>query len=339
MIVSVVIAACNAQDWLAETLTRVLAQTHRELEIIVVDDGSTDRTAEIATEILSLSPLPYRVIAQNNCGPSAARNRGWRAAKGEWIQFLDADDLLHPQKIELQIRRVGDKPDIAVIYSDWQHLILNDVGWSLNGPVQCPSLGRRTASALLKDSNVLALGSQIIRRETLEQVNGFDETHELIEDVELYLKIAISGGSFLKAESSTPLFYYRDRPGSLSKSCRRRFADACVRNAQFVEYEIGRTSGLQPEDIEPLVEAYHIAARYFGEHDWERFESLVAHIETLQPGFRPRGPRRLRLASLLVGYRNAEKLALRYRRTMKWAATWGRGKRSVREHKPSTATG
>jgi hypothetical protein len=85
-----------------------------------------------------------------------------------------------------------------------------------------------------------------------------------------------------------------------------------VRSAQLAESEIRRSTG-------------------FAELDWKRFERVADHIETLQPGFRPRGPRRLRLASQLMDYRNAEKLALRYRRTMKSAAAWVRGEPNLRQ--------
>src|SRR5262245_30602775 len=94
--VSVVMPAYNSVRWIEETLASVLAQTvgPERLEIIVVDDGSTDGTAEVAERWLSKTPLSWRVFRQQNRGPGAARNVGWQAARARWIQFLDADDLI-----------------------------------------------------------------------------------------------------------------------------------------------------------------------------------------------------------------------------------------------------
>src|SRR5262245_47598496 len=93
-LVSVVIPAYNAAEWIAETIESVLHQTYNDLEVIVVNDGSIDRTVEIAKDILRQGRFSYLIVDQENSGPSAARNRGWRTAHGAWIQFLDADDLL-----------------------------------------------------------------------------------------------------------------------------------------------------------------------------------------------------------------------------------------------------
>src|ERR1700722_15856506 len=98
MLVSVVIPAYNAEKWVSEAVKSVLTQTYKNLEIILVDDGSTDRTVELADSALKQGGRPYRILQQPNRGAAAARNLGWRAAKGTWIQFLDADDLLESQK-------------------------------------------------------------------------------------------------------------------------------------------------------------------------------------------------------------------------------------------------
>ena len=97
--VSVIIPCYNGHDFLAETLDSALAQTHAPLEIIVIDDGSTDDSAEIAASYGS----PVRVIQQSNQGESVARNRGIEEARGTWVAFLDADDLWRPDKLTAQL--------------------------------------------------------------------------------------------------------------------------------------------------------------------------------------------------------------------------------------------
>lgn len=99
-LVSILIPAFNAQDWIAETLRSALAQTWDRKEIIVVDDGSTDRTFPIARQF---EQFGVQVHTQKNQGAAAARNEAFRLSKGDYIQWLDADDLLSPDKVELQI--------------------------------------------------------------------------------------------------------------------------------------------------------------------------------------------------------------------------------------------
>lgn len=114
--VSVVIPCYNGAAYLRETLESALAQTHAPLEVIVVDDGSTDDSAAIAE---SFGP-PVRVIRQENRGESAARNVGVRASRGDWIAFLDADDLWDPCKLEAQLAHTDR--EVVCVYCHFDHL-------------------------------------------------------------------------------------------------------------------------------------------------------------------------------------------------------------------------
>ena len=104
-LVSILIPAYNAQEWIADTLRSVIAQTWEPKEIIVVDDGSTDQTLAIAREFESAN---LRVVTQSNVGAAAARNKALSLARGDYIQWLDADDLLAPDKIALQMKAVAE---------------------------------------------------------------------------------------------------------------------------------------------------------------------------------------------------------------------------------------
>jgi len=88
----------NSRQWIAETIRSVLAQTAStaSYELVIVDDGSNDDSVEVATEALHGAPIEWRLVRSSNLGPSHARNLGWRAARGTWIQFLDSDDVIHP---------------------------------------------------------------------------------------------------------------------------------------------------------------------------------------------------------------------------------------------------
>jgi len=311
-LVTVVIPAYNAAEWIAETLKSVLQQTYQHLEVIVVDDGSTDRTVDIAERVLRTEKHRYQILRQENRGPSAARNRGWRSGFGSWIQFLDADDILRPDKIELQIAKRSDLTD--VIYSDWQRLRFTGEIWKREEYVYAPVIGKNALADLLRTKNFIALGSQLFRSDVLRRLGGFDESHRFIEDVELHIKIAMENGAFVKALSNGPIFWYRDRAQSQSKSDRIEFIGGCIRNARMVERHLRETKGWSTEIVEQIVAVYYFGAKYFAEHDWARFEELVRDIEALHPGFQPSGSFALRSISRVFGYRNAERISLTYRR-------------------------
>jgi glycosyltransferase involved in cell wall biosynthesis len=312
MLVSVVIPAFNAENFVSETITSVLRQTYHQLEIVLIDDGSTDGTAEIAETSLKESPFPYQILRQLNAGAAAARNRGWRAANGDWIQFLDADDLLDSQKIELQVAQTQRYPTADVIYSDWQRLVWSEGAWKACD-WRTPIINSDSLADILSDRNFLQLGSLLIRSSTLEAVGGFDTEHEPIEDVGLCLEIAIAGGVFVKAPSNGPMASYRDLPRSFSKVSHRRFIDSCLKNAKLAEQYVRRNPIGSARTVEAIVNSYYTGARFFAGQDWARFEQIVADIEAHRPAFVPKAPARLAALSRIAGYRKAERLASLFR--------------------------
>jgi glycosyltransferase involved in cell wall biosynthesis len=120
-LVSILVPAYNAQRWIADTLESALAQTWRKKEIIVVDDGSSDRTLQIAKQFASKT---VRVVTQANQGASVARNTAFSLCQGDYIQWLDADDLLDPHKMEKQVRKLDDCPTRRTLLSGaWGYFI------------------------------------------------------------------------------------------------------------------------------------------------------------------------------------------------------------------------
>lgn len=115
-LVSILIPAWNAAAWISETIESALAQTHPNIEIIIVDDGSRDTTLNRARGFESGK---VKVVTQANAGASAARNHALRLAQGDFIQFLDADDLLSPRKIELQLADLANRPPLSVATCRW----------------------------------------------------------------------------------------------------------------------------------------------------------------------------------------------------------------------------
>jgi glycosyltransferase involved in cell wall biosynthesis len=122
--VSILITAYNAEPWLAETLDSAVGQTWSETEVIFVDDGSTDRTLAVARRYESAM---VKVIHQENAGACAARNRAFAEARGDFIQFLDADDLLASDKIERQMNRLATEPPGTVATGPWSRFYNDDL--------------------------------------------------------------------------------------------------------------------------------------------------------------------------------------------------------------------
>jgi len=115
-LVSTIIPVHNRSDLLREAVASVLDQTYRPIEIVIVDDGSTDDTAAVAEDLARSSPETILVIHQLNAGPGAARQRGMELARGSFIQFLDSDDLLLPGKFAAQVEALRQQPDCQICY-------------------------------------------------------------------------------------------------------------------------------------------------------------------------------------------------------------------------------
>lgn len=316
--VSVIIPVYNAQEYISDSIESVLQQdlSHHALELIVVDDGSTDSSVSITKNLLNQCDFPTSLISIDNSGPSRARNLGWQQAKGRWIQFLDADDLLAPTKLHRQLTDTEGLPEtVAVVYSPWQRLYPVTEDSQSNSALVDPYIGSDSLADLLKTENFIATGSQVFRRDWLERVGGFDERFRLIEDVHLLLRLAMAGGQFHKTDSSTPLFFYRQLPGiSLSQQDKDAFIEGCVRNAALVESHSIEHGQMTPNQHQAILSVYFQAARYYADKDQIKFEEAVQRLERFQTGFLPDKPYQLRQLARLVGYRRAEKIAIQWRR-------------------------
>lgn len=313
MLISVIIPAYNAENWIAETIASVVNQTYPDLEIILIDDGSTDDTLARAEKLLASCNRPHIVVKQENQGAAAARNRGVEIAAGDWLQFIDADDLLEPEKIARQAACIAASRNCDVVYSDWRKLVLKDGAWKEHD-VRRPVIVSDALADILSDRNFLQLGCLLMKKASFTAVGGFDSSHEPIEDVGLCVKIAIHGGAYVKAPSNSPVASYRDLPRSFSKLSHKKFIESCIKNAKLAERYVLSQKKPMPPVLEAIVNVYYDGARHYAGLDWERFEELVADIEAIRPRFIPERPWRIRILSSVAGYRRAERLAAFYRR-------------------------
>ena len=181
--VSVVIPAYNCASFLPETLASIFAQTYSDLEIILVDDGSTDDTPSVIAPYLSR--ITY--IRQQNKGLPAARNTGIRAAQGEFVALLDADDSWLAEKIAQQMPRFSD-PEVGIAYSDFS-VRYADGRFQSSYLVNRPLASEGNVVERYIQSRFLFPSTMIFRRECLEEFGYFDEEMLACEDIELFTRI------------------------------------------------------------------------------------------------------------------------------------------------------
>jgi GT2 family glycosyltransferase len=164
--------------------------------------------------------------------------------------------------------------------------------------------------ALARSEGFVPNGSQIFRRSWVERAGGYDPALHPIEDVGLQIRIAMLGGRFLVAPFSEPLFLYRRRSRSFSKSDAQRFHHACYLSIQRVEAHHRSTASLTPARSRELAQIYLSCARFFARHAPPLFEDVLRHILALDPGFVPLAPPLLRWAARAFGYSRAERLSV-----------------------------
>jgi hypothetical protein len=211
---SVVIPAFNAATTIRAAVASTLRQTVPVLEVIVVDDGSTDATAQVVS---SIEDPRVRLVAQVNGGPSAARNAGIAAARGGWVAFLDSDDLWLPRYVETATAALSAAPNPGFVYTDayvfdsGRHQIR--VQSAMDAIVPPPPDRESFLVALLRRNFVFT--SAVVPAAVLAAVGGYDETLRLSEEYDMWLRILIAG--FDAVWMGGPLAIYRMHPGQTSR--------------------------------------------------------------------------------------------------------------------------
>jgi glycosyltransferase involved in cell wall biosynthesis len=184
-LVSVVIPAFNSERYLGEAIESALSQTYAPVETIVVDDGSSDGSVEIASGYAGIT-----LIEQENSGPSAARNRGFAASRGEFVAFHDSDDLMTPDKLAVQVGHMLENPAVGCVLAE-QELIVEE-GAELPFWVE----GTKVKTVMpprppeLEEEPLVHPMTMVVRREIFEQVGGFDESMRAAEDFDWMLRAA-----------------------------------------------------------------------------------------------------------------------------------------------------
>jgi glycosyltransferase involved in cell wall biosynthesis len=191
--VSVIIPTYNCASFLPDAVASIRMQRYEPLEIIVVDDGSTDQTEDVAR---ALEGAELRYLRQENRGPAAARNAGLAVARGDVIGFLDADDLWPAHKVARQLEVLIEDPAADVVHGRTQALVL----------VAVAADGARRFEPFAEPWYATQLGSALYRREIYARVGGFDPALEPSEDFDWFLR-AREGGAKVVRTPETALLY------------------------------------------------------------------------------------------------------------------------------------
>jgi len=228
-LVSVIMPAYNAKLYIEEAIRSVLDQDYPNIELIVIDDGSSDGTAELAESLGER----VRVIRQINGGPAAARNKGIADARGELIAFLDADDLWLPGKVSAQVRYLAEHPDVGLVYGKFIRWDGRSDGSFPPPPVRQNDQGSTTLVAehsgriyreLLFD-NIVHIITAMVRKSVFETVGCFDEHLRTGEDYDLWLRVS---REFQADKLNRTLACYRVHSQSTT----------CVPRAENNEYQV-----------------------------------------------------------------------------------------------------
>lgn len=229
--VSIVMPAFNRADYVAEALRSLQTEPGIDAEIIVVDDGSTDGCDAIVVAIAKSDPR-VRLIRQDHGGVSAARNAGLRVATGEFLTFLDSDDISAPGRILRQVRKLAVRPDIIAV-----------VGQRIYFSAMSPDLEPEEGS-LWEQKLDICLASAVFRRTTFDRFGGFDEALAYGEDIDFYFRLFEADCRFI-IEIDTAI-YYRRHAGNMTND-RDAMHRACLRayhNSMLRRRAVGRTRRL-----------------------------------------------------------------------------------------------
>lgn len=214
-LVSILIPCYNAERFIAATLDSALAQTWPRAEIVVVNNGSTDRSPEILKEY---EKRGVRVVSKENEGASAARNLAYRESHGEFIQYLDADDLLAQDKIELQMRRLLSARPESVSTCAWGRFYdsLSDARF-IREPVWADMSAIDWLVTAWTGGWMMASHAWLTPRSVIERAGGWDETPSPNDDSEFFARVLLNSQGVLFCEEARA--YYRSgMPGSTSKA-------------------------------------------------------------------------------------------------------------------------
>lgn len=274
--VSAIIPAYNCEKYIVETIESVFAQTHKDIELIVVDDGSTDRTEEI---IRSFGARLNYIRQDKNSGPSAARNRGIKESSGAYVAFLDHDDIWLPDKIEEQVRMLEREKDLALVYSNFYYI--NRSGSIMGKLFDNIKPCRGFVFEELVISNFIPTSSVVIRKKVLDETGIFDERFLIAQDYDLYIRIAERHKiDFIER----PLLKYMVHPDGASKKRRRITLEEAIDIASFYRDKVKATNARIAQRLDHAIARYKFYIAIWLLQNADRRSAINQYFQCLRTG-------------------------------------------------------
>jgi glycosyltransferase involved in cell wall biosynthesis len=218
--VSIIIPTFNREKFVFAAIRSVLDQSFSDFEVLVIDDGSTDRTADI---VRSFNSDKVRYVYQANHGRSNARNHALRLARGHYIAFLDSDDLYMPGKLGLQVEYLDAHPDVGMVYTS--ALCIDDSGSPISYSYDAKVSGWIYEDIAFFRPVTITLPTVMARREVFDKVGGFDEKMERFEDTDMWRRIA---KCFVIGAIPTPTCLLRTHEGNALEGQNPKKIEAAV---------------------------------------------------------------------------------------------------------------
>jgi glycosyltransferase involved in cell wall biosynthesis len=314
-LVSIIIPCYNSQRWVGEAVESCLNQTYPNIEIIVVDDGSTDGSFEILRRFLPR----IRLETGPNRGGNSARNRAFALSMGEYIQYLDADDYLEPDKIARQVQFL-EETKADVVYGDWRYRIhLPDSRFSYLDKIKLSGVQQDILAAILSNWWV-ATGAILYRRQVVNQVGGWDETLRAAQDRDFFTSVIFSGAK-IRYQAGCDFIYRKYGPVTLSSSNLSRWVENHCISLTKSEVALARTGRLTEKYKAALAVGYFETARACYWIDArasfavyaKTLNELINKILDLSPHFNAAETRVFMALQWLLGFKLAMHLLLRVR--------------------------
>ena len=308
-LVSIVIPVYNKVSFIRETLDAALAQTYQEIEIVLVDDGSTDGSFDILKEYYGRNPDNIVLVDQENQGVSPATNKGIEVARGEYIQFLDADDLISSDKIEKQVNLLRDKGNLAMASCEWvtfRDSPDNHQRWGLNiykdyaKPVEM-------LLDLYNHGEMMQPGVFLCSKELIAKAGRWNENLTINQDGEFFMRVLLQAELVLFEPEAK--VYYR-KPGATNVSQQKSH----IASKSLLEsYRCYEREFLKKEDSQRVREA--LAKNYlrFTYVTYPNYPDLIKQAEKEFNKFKFTHPVRIggpkfQMMARWVGFKNAVRL-------------------------------
>ncbi len=303
-LVSIIIPCYNAERWIAEAIESCLKQTYPFVEVVVIDDGSTDRSLEV------IQRYANRVIWEtgSNRGGNHARNRGFALSRGEYIQYLDADDYILPEKVERQVDFL-EETGVDAVYGDWRHQRHLPNGKVILEDVKVSGEQEDILAALLSDWWV-SPACLLFKRQAVQQSGGWDKNLKAVQDKDFFISVVISGAK-IGYQPGCHSIYRRYGNVTVSTSSKTRRLESQLLINRKIENSLNQSGRLSERYQKALAQSYFLIARECIEVDPSSYKELLRKTLSLNPGFKADSTNRTAIYSFIqdiLGFRELEKL-------------------------------